>query len=69
MSETNMKSSSDPNTTDALRSILKEVGFIMEEVEFPRDEDSPPAPIPTFASVGRRYCRTLDGDDAGSARP
>jgi ketosteroid isomerase-like protein len=39
---TNMKSSSDLNTTDALRSIFKKVGLTMEEVELPGDEDSPP---------------------------
>jgi ketosteroid isomerase-like protein len=42
MIETNMNSSSDLNTTDALRSIFKEVGLTMEEVELPGDEDSPP---------------------------
>jgi ketosteroid isomerase-like protein len=39
---TNMKSSSDLNTTDALRSIFKEVGLTMEEVELPGDEGSSP---------------------------
>jgi ketosteroid isomerase-like protein len=37
---TNMKSSSDLNTTDALRSILNEVGLTMEEVELPGDDHS-----------------------------
>jgi ketosteroid isomerase-like protein len=39
---TNMKSSSALNTTDALRSIFKEVGLTMEEVELPGDENRPP---------------------------
>jgi hypothetical protein len=38
---TNMKSSSALNTTDALRSIFKEVGLTMEEVELAGDDDSP----------------------------
>ena len=37
---TNMKSSSDLNGT--LRSVFKEIGLTMEEVELPADEGSPP---------------------------
>jgi hypothetical protein len=41
---TNMKTSSDLN--EALRSIFKEVGLTMEEVELTADEDSPPISRP-----------------------
>ena len=43
MSETNMKSRSDLDTAHALRTILKEVGLTMEEVELTGDDDSIPA--------------------------
>lgn len=50
---TDMKSSSDLNTTHALRSILKKVGLTMEEVELTGDDDSPAknGPLQTLQSA------------------
>jgi ketosteroid isomerase-like protein len=42
MSGTNMNSSSDLNTADAVQTILKEAGFTLEDVELIGDDDSSP---------------------------
>ena len=53
MSGTNMKSSSDLDTARTLRTILKEVGLTMEEVELTADDASSPVsgPLRTLQSA------------------